>query len=130
MQKIEILFLQYCIYNKPNKKTNNKMSMITIKVNRAQRAKVLKFIEKQKKKDCCVHCDKIITDDVVNYKTVSGKRICECCVEEEDFDICGETGRECDEHNPLKGCGCVITDDDENLMNGNVSFCQHCYKPE
>ena len=46
--------------------------------------------------------------------------------EEEELDICGETGREFDEGNPLKGCGKKITEDDENLMIGNISYCLSC----
>lgn len=45
---------------------------------------------------------------------------------DEDLDICGETGREFDLRNPVKGCGKTITDDDENIMIGNISFCCKC----
>ena len=45
---------------------------------------------------------------------------------EEELDICGETGRKFDEGNPLKGCGKKITEDDENLMIGNISYCLSC----
>ena len=43
-----------------------------------------------------------------------------------DADICGETGREFDRKNPVNGCGKYITDDDENIMIGNISFCAKC----
>lgn len=43
-----------------------------------------------------------------------------------DANICGETGRELDAGNPVKGCGKYITDDDENIMIGNISFCVKC----
>ena len=46
--------------------------------------------------------------------------------EEEELDICGETGREFDRENPVKGCGKKITEDDENIMIGNISFCGGC----
>ena len=43
-----------------------------------------------------------------------------------DADVCGQTGREFDRRNPVKGCGKYITDDDENIMIGNISFCAKC----
>lgn len=46
--------------------------------------------------------------------------------DDEDLDICGETGREFDIKNPVIGCGKTITDDDENIMIGNISFCACC----
>ena len=53
-----------------------------------------------------------------------------CCGEEEDeeeeLDICGEKGREFDLENPVKGCGKKITEDMENIMIGNISFCGPC----
>ena len=45
---------------------------------------------------------------------------------EEDLDICGETGREFDRDNSVKGCGKKITEDDENIMIGNISYCCEC----
>ena len=46
--------------------------------------------------------------------------------DDDDDDICGETGREFDLKNPVIGCGKKITDDDENIMIGNISFCGKC----
>ena len=53
---------------------------------------------------------------------------CGSCGEkaEEELDICGETGREFDKGNPLKGCGKKITEDDENVMIDNISYCLSC----
>ena len=45
---------------------------------------------------------------------------------EEELDICGETGREFDIDNSVKGCGKKITEDDENIMIGNISYCCEC----
>ena len=48
-----------------------------------------------------------------------------CCDEnsDDDYDICGETGRDCDIRNPKKGCGKKT---DETIMIGNISFCLDC----
>lgn len=46
--------------------------------------------------------------------------------QEEELDICGQTGREFDQENPLKGCGETIEEDDENIMIGNISYCCRC----
>ena len=46
--------------------------------------------------------------------------------EDEDLDICGRTGREFDKENPHTGCGEYIGEDDENIMVGNISFCETC----
>lgn len=51
---------------------------------------------------------------------------CDDSDEDSDLDICGETGRDFDLKNPVKGCGKTITDDDENIMIGNISFCLEC----
>ncbi len=50
--------------------------------------------------------------------------------EDEDHDICGMTGREFDRANPVKGCGVTIGEDDENIMIGNISFCEACAESE
>ena len=46
--------------------------------------------------------------------------------EDEDLDNCGVTGREFDKENPVEGCGKKITEDDENIMLGNISYCGEC----
>ena len=48
--------------------------------------------------------------------------------DEEDDDVCGQTGRYFDSRNPLNGCGKKIREDDgdENIMIGNISFCIEC----
>ena len=52
-------------------------------------------------------------------------------VEAEDLDICGETGREFDcGQSRVKGCGKKITEDDENIMIGNISYCCECGEKE
>ena len=48
--------------------------------------------------------------------------------QEEELHICGQTGREFDQENPLKGCGETIEEDDENVMIGNISYCLGCYE--
>ena len=50
--------------------------------------------------------------------------------EEEDIHICGETGREFDTENPVKGCGIKIGEDDDNIMFGNISYCIRCAEKE
>lgn len=50
--------------------------------------------------------------------------------EEEELDICGITGREFDQANPRMGCGVAIKEDDENIMIGNISFCEVCAERE
>lgn len=50
--------------------------------------------------------------------------------EEEELDICGETGREFDIKNQVKGCGKKITEEDENIMIGNISYCCECGENE
>ena len=51
--------------------------------------------------------------------------------EVEDLDICGETGREFDcGQSRVKGCGKKITEDDENIMIGNISYCCECGEKE
>ena len=46
--------------------------------------------------------------------------------QEEELHICGQTGREFDQENPVKGCGETIEEDDENVMIGNISYCLAC----
>tara|TARA_R110000803_G_scaffold179085_1_gene241524 strand:+ start:292 stop:621 length:330 start_codon:yes stop_codon:yes gene_type:complete len=46
--------------------------------------------------------------------------------DDEDDDVCGKTGREFDLKNPVKGCGIKLRDYDENIMIGNISFCEKC----
>ena len=46
--------------------------------------------------------------------------------QQEELHICGQTGREFDQENPLKGCGETIEEDDENVMIGNISYCLAC----
>ena len=48
--------------------------------------------------------------------------------QEEELHICGQTGREFDQENPVKGCGETIEEDDENVMIGNISYCLACYE--
>ena len=46
--------------------------------------------------------------------------------QQEELHICGQTGREFDQENPVKGCGETIEEDDENVMIGNISYCLAC----
>ena len=79
----------------------------------------------------CEDCDKIVKNFYLNNPFGQGNRNCSDCPEfdedeEEDLDTCGETGRKFDIENPVKGCGIKITEDDENIMLGNISYCYSC----
>jgi hypothetical protein len=76
--------------------------------------------------DICNACGEL--QDVDDETFIVGNfTVClKCYDSDDDYDRCGETGREFDLRNPVKGCGKTITEDDENIMLGNISFCGEC----
>ena len=111
-------------------------SIETKKVKKVKKLVLVETLEEQEPDDCWYSDDGKHNLDEFGHCI----RCCECkkCIkileeildeeeeDDEDIDVCGETGREFDLRNPVKGCGKKLPDECENIMIGNISFCEDC----